>query len=130
MLTNSLINDFMVRCDLLIDSILKVLHAGFILFKVDIAETAIEEDFARVQPELQTQLFIVNIGIPAQIKQCVVEIGQGFFEVAEQEVGDALLEICHRQVLVQLNTALIAFHLKRNNISTGNCKSRAGSKSD
>lgn len=80
-LPNGIVNHVVVGRDFLLCGIGEILHTGNHLLEVDIAEPPVEQDFARVQSELEAQLLIVNRCIPAQIQQRVVEIGQRFFKV-------------------------------------------------
>ena len=101
----------MVLNHLLLDGILEILHAGFHLLKVDVAQTTVEENFARIELEQKAQLPIVDQGVAAKVEEGVVEVCQCFLEVGQKEVGDSLLEICNGEILVELNGALIAFDL-------------------
>lgn len=101
----------MVLNHLLLDRVPQILHAGVHLLEVDVAEAAVEQDLARVQLEEQAQLRVVDQCVAAEVEERVVEVGQGLLEVAEQEVGDALLEIGNGEVLVELYGALIALDL-------------------
>jgi hypothetical protein len=94
LLPNSIVDNLMVRRHLLLHRIIEILHACCILLQVHIAQSAIEKDFARVQPKFKAQLFIVNVGISSQVEQGVVEIGQSFLKVANEEVRYSLLEVC------------------------------------
>lgn len=101
----------MVGDDLLFRSERQVLHTSILLLEVDVAETTIEEYFARVELELQTQLLIVDVVVPAEVKQGVVEVGQRFLEITHEEVGHTLLEIGDGEVLIQPHSALVAVDL-------------------
>jgi hypothetical protein len=111
LLPNGFVDDFMIGGDLFFDRKLEVFHTSVILLQVHITEASVEEYLAGVQPELQPQLLVINAWVSAQVEKGVVEINQSLFEVAIQEIGDALLEVCDGQILVKLNTALVAFDL-------------------
>ena len=100
LLPDGLINDIVVLDNLLLDSVGQVLQTSLLLLQVDVAQTSVEEDFARVELEEKTQLRIVDHVVTAQVEQGIVEVGEGFLEIAEQEIGDTLLEVCYCQVLV------------------------------
>lgn len=80
-LPNGIVNHVVVGRDFLLCGVGEILHTGNHLLEVDIAKPPVEQDFARVQSEVETQLLIVNRCIPAEIQQRVVEIGQRFFKV-------------------------------------------------
>ena len=101
----------MVLHHLLLDGILQILDASLHLLEVDVAEAPVEQDLARVELEQQTQLRIVDQSVATEVEEGVVEVGEGLFEVAEQEVGDSLLEVGYGEVLVELDCALVAFDL-------------------
>ena len=84
----------MILNHFLLGRVRQILHTGFGLLKVDVAETTVEEDFARIQLEEKTELRIVDDLVASKVEECIVEIGQCLFEVAEQKVGDTLLEVC------------------------------------
>ena len=102
----------MVLHHLLLDGVLQILQTGVHLLEVDVAETAVEQDLARVQLEQQAQLRVVDQCVAAEVEEGVVEVGEGLFEVAEQEVGDTLLEVGDGEVLVELDCALVALDLR------------------
>lgn len=79
--------------------------------KVNIAETAVEENLAGVQFELQAELLIVDVVVATEVQKSVVEIGQGFLEIAHQEIGYTLLEVGNGKILVQTHSALVAIDL-------------------
>jgi hypothetical protein len=81
------------------------------LLEINVAETAVEENFARVEFEQQTQLRIVDQRVAAEVEKGVVEIREGFFEVAEEKVGDSFLEICYCEILVALDSPLVVLNL-------------------
>lgn len=54
---------------------------------------------------------VVDHGIAAEVEKSIIEVGEGFLEVTEQEIRDALLEIRNGKVLIEANGALVAFHL-------------------
>jgi hypothetical protein len=64
----------------------QVLQACVPLLQVYVAQAAIEQDFARVQLELQAQLFVVDVVVAAQVQERVVEVGERLLEVAHEEV--------------------------------------------
>lgn len=102
----------MIRNHLLLRRIRQILHTSLLLLQIDVAQPAIEQHLARIQLELQPQLLIVDTVVPAEIEQCVVEVGKSFLEVAHEEVGYALLEVCDGEVPVQLHSALIELNLR------------------
>ena len=108
---DSIINHIVVLHHLLLDGILQILDASLHLLEVDVAEAPVEQDLARVELEQQTQLRIVDQSVATEVEEGVVEVGEGLFEVAEQEVGDSLLEVGYGEVLVELDCALVAFDL-------------------
>ena len=110
----------MVRNNLLFGSERQILQTSVSLLEIDVAETAVEEDLAGVQLELQAQLFVVDVVVSAQVQKCVVEVGEGLLKVAHEKVGHALLEVCDSEVLVQTHSALVAFDL-RGPVSTCLC---------
>lgn len=111
-LADRVVNDIVVLDNLFLGSVDEILHASLLLLQIDVAETTVESDFASVKLEEQTQLRIVNHGVSAEIEEGVVEIGQGLFEIAEKEIGDALLKVGDGKVLVEANGSLIAFDLE------------------
>lgn len=102
----------MVLNHLLLGGVLQVLHAGLCLLEVDVAQAAVEQHLARIELEQQAQLRVVDQRVAAEVEERVVEVGQSLLEVAEQEVGDAFLEVGHGEVLVQLDGALVALDLE------------------
>lgn len=90
----------MIRRDFFPRSIFEILQARSHLSQVDIAKTPIEEHLTREEPKLKSQLFIIDGRISSQIKQSVVKVGQGFLEIAQQEIRNAFLEIGNGEVLV------------------------------
>lgn len=56
------------------------------MLQIHITQAAVEEDFTGIELELEAQLLIVDIGVSSKVKEGVVEIGQGFFEVTDQEI--------------------------------------------
>lgn len=64
-----------------------------------------------MQLKLETELFVVDVVIASEIEQSVVEVSESFLKVAHEEVGNALLEVGHSQVLIELDSALIAVDL-------------------
>ena len=114
-----LVNDIVVRCDLFLYRIIEILQAWTFLLQIDIAKTTIEQDFARVQAELESKLLIVYVGVSSQVEQCVVEVGQRFFEVTNEKVRDTFLEVCDSKILIEFDCFLIAF-----NLSTCQCTAR------
>lgn len=62
--------------------------------------------------EPQAQLLIVDPFIASKIEQGVVEVCQCLFKVAEEEVGNALLEICYSEIRVKLNGSLVTLDLQ------------------
>lgn len=109
---DSLINDIVILNHLLLDGILQVLHASFHLLKVDVAQTTIEENLARIELEKKTQLSIVDQGVATKVEEGVVEVCQCFLKVGQKKVGDSLLEICNGEILIELDGALVALDLR------------------
>lgn len=110
-LTNSIVDNIMVLRDLLLGRKLEILQPQPNLLEVDIAQPPIKQHLTREQPELEPQLLVVNRRVAAQIEQGVVEVGQGLFEIAQQEVRHAFLEVGNGEVLVTTDGALVAFNL-------------------
>lgn len=54
---------------------------------------------------------IINHRVAAEVEKGIVEIGEGFLEVAQEEIGDTLLKIGDGQILVKTNGSLIALNL-------------------
>lgn len=100
LLANSLVDNIVVLDNLFLDSIFEILKTSFLLLQVNVAETTIEQNLARIQLEHETQLGIVDHGVASEVEQGIVEVGKGLFEVAEQEVGDTLLKVGDGEVLV------------------------------
>jgi hypothetical protein len=100
LLTDGLINDVVVLHDLLLDCIRQVLHTSVFLLQIDVTQATVEENLAGVKLEKQTKLSVVDHRIAAQVEKSIVEIGKGLFEVAEEEVRDALLEVCDGKILI------------------------------
>lgn len=101
----------MIWSHLLFRRILQVSHPSLQLLQVYVAKTSVEEHLTRIQLEFEAQLFVINVRITPEIKECVVEVDECFFEIADQEIGDTLLEVCDGQVIVKSNCSLIAFNL-------------------
>ena len=101
----------MIRRHLFPRGKLEILKTRSNLLEVDIAKPPIEEYLAGKQPELEAQLLVVNRGVAPQIEQGVIEVGQGLFEIAQQEVRYAFLEVGNGEILVTADGALVAFHL-------------------
>lgn len=101
----------MVLHHLLLDGVLQILHTGFHLLQVDVAETTVEQDLARVELEDQPELPIVDQRVAAEVKKCVVEVRQGLLEITQQKVGNTLLKVSDGEVLVEFDSALVAFDL-------------------
>ena len=116
-LLDGLVNHVVVLDHLLLGRICQILQAGLFLLQVDVAEAAVEQHLARVQLEHEPELLVVDGRVPAQVEEGVVEVGEGLFEVAEQEVGHALLEVCDGEVLVEADGALVAGDLERGSAS-------------
>ena len=110
-LTNSIVDNIMVLRDLLLGRKLEILQPQPNLLEVDIAQPPVKQHLTREQPELEPQLLVVNRRVAAQIEQGVVEVGQGLFEIAQQEVRYAFLEVGNGEILVTADGALVAFHL-------------------
>lgn len=110
-LLNSLINHIVVLDNLLFRGKVQILHTSFVLLQVDVAQAAVEEDFAGVELELEAQLLVVDIVVATEVEESVVEVRQSLLEIAHEEIGYALLEIRHGKILVQLHSTLVVFHL-------------------
>lgn len=110
-LADGVVNDIVVFDNFFLDGIGQILHTCILLLEVNVAETAIKEYFARIQLEKQTQLRIVDHGIASEVEEGIVEIGQGLFEIAEEKIGNALLEIRDGEVLIEANGSLVTFNL-------------------
>lgn len=107
-LLDGLVNHIVVLNHLLLGRICQILQASFFLLQIDVAEAAVEEHLTRVQLEHEPELLVVDGRVSAEVEEGVVEVGEGLFEVAEQEVGHALLEVCDGEVLVETDGALVA----------------------
>jgi hypothetical protein len=81
------------------------------LLKVDVAKTTVEKHFTGIEFEVEAQLLVVNVVISPQIQESVIEVSQRLLEVAHEEVGHALLEVCNGKVLIQPHSALVALNL-------------------
>ena len=110
-LPNGLVDDIVVGNHLLLGGKGQILETSLSLLQVDVAETTVEQHLTGVQLKLQAQLLVVDVVVSAQVQQCVVEVGEGLFKVAHEEVGDTLLEVCNCEVLVQPHSALVAIDL-------------------
>jgi hypothetical protein len=111
--SDSIINDIVVLHDLLLYSKAEILQTGLLLLQVYIAQTTIKKYFARIELEHETQLGIIDHVISSKVKECIVEICQGLFEIADEEIRYSLLEVCDCEVLVQTDRTLIALNLDR-----------------
>lgn len=100
LLANGLVNNIVVLDNLFLDSILEILKTSFLLLQVNVAETTVEQNLARIQLEHETQLGVVDHCVTSEVEQGIVEVGEGLFEVAEQEVGDTLLKVGDGEVLI------------------------------
>lgn len=80
--------------------------------EIDVTETAIEENLARIQTEVQPQLFVVDEPVAPEVEQSVIEVGHGFFEIPQEEIGDSLLEVGDGEILVQLDCFLVILDLQ------------------
>ena len=110
---DGLVDDIVVLDHLLLHGVSKILEAGLLLLQVDVAEPTVEQHFARVQLEQETQLRVVDHGVSSEVEQSVVEVRQGFLKIAQQEVGDTLLEVGYSQVLIETNGSLVTLNLGR-----------------
>ena len=70
------------------------------MLQVDVAQATVEEDFARVELEEEAKLGVVDHGIATEVEEGIVEVCKSLFEVAEEEIGNALLEVGDGEVLV------------------------------
>lgn len=85
-LSNSFVNDVVVFHDLFLDGICQILHTSLFLLQIYVAQSSIEEYFARVELEEETKLGIVNHAVTSQIQQRIVKVGQSLFEIAQQKI--------------------------------------------
>lgn len=108
---DGIVDHIMIWSHLFLLCITEIFHSQLFLLKVHVTETTVEKNFAGVEFELQAQLLIVDVGVSSEVQKGVVEVGQSLFEVADEEIRDALLEICHSQILIELDCTLVAFHL-------------------
>lgn len=60
---------------------------------------------------------IINHGIASEVKKGIVEVCESFFEVAKEEIGNALLKISNSEILIETNGSLVAFDLQKRRIS-------------
>ena len=111
MLSNSLVNHVVVGNDLFLRSVDEILQTSVLLLEVNVAQTAVEKHFTRVQLELEAELLVIDVVVTAEVEQGVVKVGQCLLKVTHQKVGDALLEISYGEVLVQPHCALVAIDL-------------------
>lgn len=109
--SNCIVNHIMVWRHFLLRGEFQILKTRACLVQIDIAESPVEEDFAREQPELEPQLVVVDGCVAAQIQQSVVEISQRLFEIPQQEVRHAFLEVRNGEILITADGALVAFDL-------------------
>lgn len=112
LLSDGLVNDVVIFYHLFLHCVRQILHASILLLKIDVAQTTVEEDLARVELKEQSQLCVVNHCVAAKVEQRVVEVCQCFLEVAQKEVRDTLLEIGDSEILVQTDSTLVAFDLE------------------
>jgi hypothetical protein len=101
-----------VRNHLLLRGERQILQTSVSLLQVDVAETTIKQNLAGVKLELQAELLVVDVVVAAQVQEGVVEVCKRLLEVAHEEVGYALLEVCDGEVLVQTHSALVAVDLE------------------
>jgi len=64
-----------------------------------------------MQLESQAELLIVDVVVSSEVQQRVVEVRKGFLEISHEEIRDTLLEVRHCEILIELNSSLIAVHL-------------------
>lgn len=100
LLADGLVNDIVVLDDLLLHGVREILHTSILLLQVDVAQTAVEQDFTGVELEQKAELGVVDHGVASQVEKCVVEVGESLFKVAEEEIRDTLLEIRNGEVLI------------------------------
>ena len=86
LLLDGLIDNVMIWYNLLLGCECQILHSLVELFEVDVTQSAVEQDLTRKQLELQAQLFVVDVVVPAKVEKCVVEVCQCLFKVSHQEV--------------------------------------------
>jgi hypothetical protein len=79
--------------------------------QIDVAETAVEQNLTGVQFEEQTQLRIVDHGVASEVQERIVEVGQSLFKVAQEEIGNSLLEVGDCEILIKFDSTLIALDL-------------------
>ena len=95
-----LVDDVVVLHHLFLHRELEILQTCILLLEVDVAEAAVEENFTRVELEQEAKLSVIDHGVSSEVEQRVVEICQCLLKVAEQEIRNALLEVCDGEVLV------------------------------
>ena len=83
-----------------LSSVGQVIHARLDFLQVDIAQPAVEKDFARVELVFEAELLVVDRRIASQVQQCIVEVGEGLFEVTDEKVRYSLLEVRYGKVFV------------------------------
>ncbi len=66
---------------------------------------------------------IINHGIASEVEKGIVEVCEGFLKVAEEEIGDALLEISNGEILIETNSSLVTFNLNKRRISISTVES-------
>lgn len=106
---DSLVDHVVVKDCFFASSEHHVLQTSIFLLQIDVTQATVEEHLARIKLELKSELIVVYPSISTQVQECIVEVCQCFFEVAEKEVADALLEVGDCKILVQLDGPLIAF---------------------
>lgn len=62
--------------------------------------------------EFEAKLVVVDQRIASQVKKGVVEVDQRFFEIAKEEIRDALLEVCDGKIFVHGDSSLVTFDLR------------------
>lgn len=90
---NRFVNDIMVLNHLFLDGVGQVLQTQLLLLQIDVAQTAIEENLARVKLEEKTKLGIIDDGVATEVEEGVVKIGEGLLEITEEKVRNTLLEV-------------------------------------
>ena len=96
----------------------QVLHSRLFLLYVYRAQSPVEQHLTRVQSKIQAQLLILDISVSSQEPKRVVEIRHRLLKIANQEIRNALLEVCNCKVMVPLDGSLIELDLNQRQIST------------
>ena len=109
--SDCIINHIVVWRYFLLRRKFQILKTRACLVQINIAESPVKEHFAREQPELEPQLVVVDRCVATQIQQSVIEVRQRLFEISQQEVRHAFLEVRNGEILITADGTLVAFHL-------------------